>query len=234
MRSDMNAEEFLRRPYTRVLRRDEDGDYVARVAELPGCVADGETPEAALARLDEMQRLWFEDAIASGDALPEPEPDDDELPSGKWLQRVPRSLHRAVVQLAARENVSLNQLVTTLIAEAVGREKARESVGSAVVKAVRDVFSSNRGEAHPDALDLVFGSRQRMKPKCHWIMHVDPDWTTGEYTGLFLRQLTGDPADQVLGRNEVVIYGGGTPGISAVPKGRAAHRGWTYLEQRER
>lgn len=49
----------------------------------------------------------------------------EDLPSGKWLQRVPRTLHRDLIRLAERERVSLNQLVTSLLSEAVGARKPK-------------------------------------------------------------------------------------------------------------
>lgn len=42
-------------------------------------------------------------------------------PSGKWLQRVPKSLHVRLIQIAEREGTSLNQWVVMAIAERVGR-----------------------------------------------------------------------------------------------------------------
>lgn len=104
-------------PYTITLRKDEEGDYVARIQELSGCIAHGETEAEAIMDLRSMQALWLEDAIASGDKIPEPEQDD--LPSGKWVQRVPRRLHRDLQQHAAKENISLNQLVTSMLSEAL-------------------------------------------------------------------------------------------------------------------
>ena len=47
----------------------------------------------------------------------------DELPSGKWVQRVPRSLHAKLIALAKREGSSLNQLATSILAEGVGRSQ---------------------------------------------------------------------------------------------------------------
>jgi len=105
-------------PYTVIVRKDEDGDFVARINELPGCLAHGSTEASAVENVHSMQRLWIEDALAQGDAIPEPE-HESEMPSGKWVQRVPRKLHKDLVVMAERENVSLNQLVTSMLAEAL-------------------------------------------------------------------------------------------------------------------
>ena len=111
---------FRTLPYGIILRKDDEGDWVARVAELPGCTAHGSTQAEALKNLDEVMELWLEDALISGAVIPEPRT-AERLPSGKWLQRVPRSLHKKLAELAEREDVSLNQLVTSLLSEAVGR-----------------------------------------------------------------------------------------------------------------
>lgn len=114
--------DYLNLPYTIILRRDADGDHVARIDELPGCSAHGKTAEEALQSLEEAKELWIADCLESGQEVPKPSA-GDELPSGKWVQRVPRSLHKKLADLARRERVSLNQLVTSALAESVGHKK---------------------------------------------------------------------------------------------------------------
>ena len=53
----------------------------------------------------------------------------EDLPSGKWLQRVPRTLHLKLSALAKREGISLNQLVVSILAEAVGRSEQLDVAG---------------------------------------------------------------------------------------------------------
>jgi len=125
--STRDLEYYRSMSYGIALRKDEDGDWVARVEELPGCIAHGETPARALENLEEVKAAWIEDAIEAGDAVPEPRP-DEKLPSGKWLQRVPRSLHKGLTEMAENEGVSLNQLVTTVLAESLGRHRAGPTV----------------------------------------------------------------------------------------------------------
>jgi antitoxin HicB len=114
--------DYLRLPYSLILRRDEDGDVVAQVDELPGCVAHGATDVEALELLKEIQREWITDALERGQNVPVPS-DPDELPSGKWVQRVPRSLHARLVRRADEEGVSLNHLVTSMLSEFLGAGK---------------------------------------------------------------------------------------------------------------
>ena len=51
---------------------DEDQVFVAEVPELPGCMAHGDTQEAALANAQEATQLWIDIALEFGDAVPQP------------------------------------------------------------------------------------------------------------------------------------------------------------------
>lgn len=50
---------------------NEDEVYVAEVPELPGCMAHGDTHEAALANANEAIKLWIDTAQEFGDSVPE-------------------------------------------------------------------------------------------------------------------------------------------------------------------
>ena len=136
---------YLGLPYTKTLQADEDGDVVARIVELPGCSTHGADEQEALRNLEEAQRLWIEDCVAAGDAVPEPAMEDP-LPSGKWVQRVPRSLHRRLSQMAKEEGVSLNQLVTSMLSQQLSGRAMQKAIGPMVV-------SSGSSLRHPRAAD---------------------------------------------------------------------------------
>lgn len=51
---------------------NEDEAFVVDVPELPGCMAHGETREAALQAAEEAVDLWVEAARADGRPVPEP------------------------------------------------------------------------------------------------------------------------------------------------------------------
>jgi len=110
---------YMSLPYRTILYRDEDADVIARIDELPGCIAHGKDEADALTNLASMKRLWLADCLEAGETVPEPETPGP-LPSGKWVQRVPRSLHRRLAQAAKREGVSLNQLVTSMLSRQLG------------------------------------------------------------------------------------------------------------------
>jgi predicted RNase H-like HicB family nuclease len=50
----------------------EDQSFVVEVPELPGCMADGETYEQALANAQRVIEEWIETARELGRAVPEP------------------------------------------------------------------------------------------------------------------------------------------------------------------
>ena len=51
---------------------NEDGLFVAEVPELPGCMAHGDTQQAALTNAQEAIGLWIETAKEFNDPIPEP------------------------------------------------------------------------------------------------------------------------------------------------------------------
>jgi antitoxin HicB len=97
------------------LAEADGGGWLASVPALPGCIGDGDTPEAALADAKAAIPEWLDAARAMGRAIPGPQS------LGQWRQRVPRSLHEKLKIIAAREGVSLNAYVANVLAEQVGR-----------------------------------------------------------------------------------------------------------------
>ena len=49
-----------------------DGVFVAEVPELAGCMAHGDTHEAALANVKQAMQLWLDTARECGDPIPVP------------------------------------------------------------------------------------------------------------------------------------------------------------------
>lgn len=94
-----------------------DGPWTSKVEELPGCTAEGATPEEAAARVQEAMRKWIADAVAEGREVPKPRSAASH--SGRLLVRMPQSLHAELAHAAEREEVSLNQFITSSLASAV-------------------------------------------------------------------------------------------------------------------
>ena len=51
---------------------NEDDTFVAKVPELPGCSAHGETKAAALQSVEQAIDLWIDTARECGDPVPDP------------------------------------------------------------------------------------------------------------------------------------------------------------------
>lgn len=110
--------ETLPRFEIRPLTTDEGGGYLIEFPEYPGCVADGETPEDAIREGRDALTSYLRTLEELGRPVPQP---GDDAYTGQWRQRVPKSLHAALARRAEREGVSLNMLVTALLAEGLGR-----------------------------------------------------------------------------------------------------------------
>jgi len=91
----------------------DDGAFVAEIPDLPGCLTQGDTMEEVVSLINEAKELWLETAIANGISIHEPKQLDDF--SGKFLLRMPKSLHAKLVNQATDEGVSLNQYVVSLL-----------------------------------------------------------------------------------------------------------------------
>jgi antitoxin HicB len=111
------VERILHLPYRRELIPYEDGTWFARVVEFPGCMTEGDSATDALEMLTDAMRLWVTDALEEKKQIPLP---SEATPySGKFQVRIPPSLHRDLAEHAQREGVSINQIATIAIANAV-------------------------------------------------------------------------------------------------------------------
>ena len=106
----MTVNEYMELPYNIVFRhvKDDSGEYYfATVQELDGCMSDGATLEEAHTNIKEAMEGWIETKLEAG--LPVPVPLDTGNYSGKFVVRLPKTLHRRLAAEAEKEGVSLNQ-----------------------------------------------------------------------------------------------------------------------------
>lgn len=107
----MDVKDYIKLPYTRLVQEifDESGHYFyGRILELDGCQSTGDTLEELYENLTEAMEGYLEVKLEYH--LPIPVPETAEKYSGKFLVRMPKSLHQRLVIEADREGVSLNQL----------------------------------------------------------------------------------------------------------------------------
>src|SRR5262245_20365410 len=95
----------------------EDKIYIAQVPELDGCVSHGKTEFEALRNVEKAVEGWIKTAKEFKIKIPEPIP--QRKFSGSFNVRVPKDVHRHLALKAAEEKVSLNHLISQILAKAV-------------------------------------------------------------------------------------------------------------------
>lgn len=106
----------------RPLTKAEGGGWLITFPDLPGCMSDGDSPEEAIANGRDAACAWLAAAHEAGREVPRP----GELPSGRFVARIPRSLHARLAARARQEGVSMNALVSAILAESLGRREAAD------------------------------------------------------------------------------------------------------------
>lgn len=106
----------------RPLTTAEGGGHLISFTDFTDCVSDGETVEEAIAN----GRLALEETIAAlqESGHPVPEPTAATTASGKFVARVPKSVHAKLSSRAKAEGVSLNTPVVSLLSEGLGKKSA--------------------------------------------------------------------------------------------------------------
>ena len=111
------------------LSAKDGGGFLITFPDLPGCVSDGETEAEAVAN----GRDAFASVVSAlhdmGRDIPAPSFTQDTATtpgaSGKFVARVPKSIHAKLAARAKAEGVSLNTLVLSFIAEGLGRRESQ-------------------------------------------------------------------------------------------------------------
>ncbi|MBR2744767.1 MAG: type II toxin-antitoxin system HicB family antitoxin [Clostridia bacterium] len=105
-----NVDYYMNLPYNYIIQpiKDESGDYFyAKVLELDGCQSTGNSFEEAYKSLKEAMKEWIEIKIEHNISIPMPIVSENY--SGKFVVRIPKSLHYQLSIEAQEEGVSLNQ-----------------------------------------------------------------------------------------------------------------------------
>ncbi len=99
------------------LSEEEGGGWLITFPDLAGCMSDGKTPEEAIKNGKDALECWIIACKEEGRKIPDP----CESSSGKFMTRIPKSLHTRLISRAKQEGVSMNALVSTFIAESLGQ-----------------------------------------------------------------------------------------------------------------
>ncbi|OGP20317.1 MAG: hypothetical protein A2038_07870 [Deltaproteobacteria bacterium GWA2_57_13] len=114
-------EEYLKKPYSRILTPCEEGGFAGEILEFPGCFAEGKTANEAYEALEKAANSWIEAAQEQGQEIPEPI--NNQRYGGKVALRLPRSIHKQATRMAEKDATSLNQFLVSAIAARVGVEE---------------------------------------------------------------------------------------------------------------
>ena len=101
------------------LSREDGGGFLITFPDLPGCMSDGATETETIANGKDALKAWVSARIDSGKTVPEPFYRPDIVPevSGRFVTRLPKSVHAKLAERAKSEGVSLNTLVLSFVAE---------------------------------------------------------------------------------------------------------------------
>ena len=117
-------EYYMNLPYRLEVQPDPDeGGFVIRYPDLPGCITVGVSIEDALANAEDAKQAWIEAAFEEGIRIPEPGSLEDY--SGQFKLRIPRSLHRSLAEHAKAEGTSMNQYCLYLLSKNDALKEAR-------------------------------------------------------------------------------------------------------------
>ncbi|MCI9052901.1 MAG: toxin-antitoxin system HicB family antitoxin [Lachnospiraceae bacterium] len=106
----MELKDYMKLPYTRMIQEINEEDkhyYYGKILELDGCQSTGETIEELYESLNEAMEGYIEIKLEQGYDIPLPIKENDF--SGKFVIRLPKSLHQRLALEAQKEGISLNQ-----------------------------------------------------------------------------------------------------------------------------
>jgi len=108
------------------LPKEDGGGFLITFPDLPGCMSDGATETEAIANGKDAFKAWVSARKDAGKEIPVPFYHPDTLPdvSGRFVTRLPKSVHAKLAERARAEGVSLNTLVLAFVAEGLGRKTA--------------------------------------------------------------------------------------------------------------
>jgi antitoxin HicB len=102
----------------RPLAADEGGGYLISFPDFAECISDGASVDEAINNGQDALKATISALRAK--KLPVPAPNSGGVASGKFVARVPKTVHAQLATRARAEGVSLNALVLTFIAQGLG------------------------------------------------------------------------------------------------------------------
>ena len=105
------------------LAMEDGGGYMISYPDFAECISDGETIDEAIENGQDALKATI--AALKAKQLAVPAPNSGGVASGKFVARVPKTVHAQLTMRARAEGVSLNALVLTFIAQGLGGSAAK-------------------------------------------------------------------------------------------------------------
>ncbi len=99
--------------YPSTMVKDEEGSYLIEYPDLKGCMSYAPTINEAIEMAEDAKTAWIETALESNMDIPEPR--ELNAFSGNFKLRIPKTLHKNLVNTAKKEGISMNQLCLYLL-----------------------------------------------------------------------------------------------------------------------
>ena len=103
-----------------VLKAEECEGYVLQCPELKGFVTCAISIEEGFEMIEDAKKCWFTACIEDGISIPEPSLSENY--SGQFKLRMPKSLHRTLMENAKQEGISMNQYCLYLLSTGVNAQ----------------------------------------------------------------------------------------------------------------
>ena len=113
----------------RPLSSEEGSGYLISFPDFADCISDGETVDEAIENGRDALKATI--AALKSKKFTVPAPNSGGVASGKFVARVPKTVHAQLATRARAEGVSLNALVLTFIAQGLGGSGSRTRAKSA-------------------------------------------------------------------------------------------------------
>jgi len=152
-----NMEYYLNLNYKIEIIKDEaEGGYVLSIPDLKGRLTCAATLDQGIEMLEDAKRQWIIAAMESGYEIPEPNVLEDY--SGQFKLRLPKSLHRELVEKSKHEGISMNQYCLYLLSKnsssVVGRKKITPAINNLIGEA--DIIA--QGDKKSATMADIFGA----------------------------------------------------------------------------
>ncbi len=149
MKKIKNLDYYLSLDYdVKVVRVEDDGDflYKAYASELDSSAfyGVGATKAEAINSFEEVRRNLFEHFFERGIPTPEPQREEQDLPSGRFLLRTTSDVHARLTELARSKNQSLNAFVNDILVRYVTADMLYDAFQRGVEAVVRKEWTRSK------------------------------------------------------------------------------------------